>query len=119
MFCNFARLFLMGMGIILSLVGGTVIVSYITTLFGMLSAAQSASLSPRREVPSLVPGSSSCPADVFLPCWTHGRPATLDVSVISPLQQLTLQEAASSQGHALSCRCEEVSCSLYRLPLCW
>ena len=42
------------------------------------------------------------PADVFLACWTRGRPAALDVLVISPLQQLTLQEAASSQGHALS-----------------
>ena len=49
------------------------------------SAAQSAALSPCREVPSLVPGSVSRPADVFIPAWSLGQPAALDVTVISPL----------------------------------
>ena len=57
----------------------------------MFSVAQSATLSPRKELPSLISGCSSKPADVFLPYWTHGRPAALDVSVISPLQVLTVQ----------------------------
>ena len=67
----------------------------------MFSVAQSATLSPRKELPSLIPGCSSKPADVFLPYWTHGCPAALDVSVISPLQVLTVQGSAQVQGHAL------------------
>ena len=65
------------------------------------SAAQSAALAPRREVPSLIPGSQSRPADVYLPNWHRGCPAALDITVISPLQQATIQGAASTQDHAL------------------
>ena len=61
-----------------------------------------AALAPRKEVPSLIPGTSSRPADVYLPNWMRGQPAALDVHVISTLQQLTLKEAAVTQGHALS-----------------
>ena len=68
----------------------------------MFSASQTAALAPRKEVPSLIPGSQSRPADVFLPTWTRGQPAALDITVISSLQQLTLREAASVAGHALS-----------------
>ena len=68
----------------------------------LFSAAQSAALAPRREVPSLIPGSSSRPADVYFPCWKRGQPAALDVSVISTLQQLTVNGASTIQGHALS-----------------
>ena len=67
-------------------------------LFG---AAQSAALAPSREMPNLIPNSLSRPADIFLPTWSRGRPAALDVHVISPLQQQTLGEAASTPGHAL------------------
>ena len=51
---------------------------------------------------SLIPGSKSRPANVYLPHWTHGKPAALDVAVISPLQKLTLQNSATIQGYALS-----------------
>ena len=68
----------------------------------LFSAAQSAALAPRREVPSLIPGSSSRPADVYFPCWKRGQPAALDVSVISTLQQLTVNGASTIHGHALS-----------------
>ena len=67
----------------------------------VFSAAQSAALAPRREVPSLIPDTRSRPADIFLPNWKRGRPAALDVTVISTLQQLTIHGAASMQGHAL------------------
>ena len=50
---------------------------------------------------SLVPSSSFRPVDILLPTWRHGRPAALDVHIISPLQQLTVAGAASSPGHAL------------------
>ena len=49
----------------------------------------------------MVPDSHSRPADILLPTWSRGRPAALDVHVISPLQQLTLHKAASTPGHAL------------------
>ena len=48
-----------------------------------------------------MPGSSTCPADILLPYWGRGRPAVLDVSVMSLLQQLTMVETATSPGHAL------------------
>ena len=67
----------------------------------LFSAAQSAALAPRREVPALIPGSSSRPADVFLPNWCRGRSAALDVTVISTLQSLTAFGASTTQGHAL------------------
>ena len=49
-----------------------------------------------------IPGSQSRPADVYLPSWDRGRPAALDVSVISTLQRLTLSGAANVSGYALS-----------------
>ena len=52
----------------------------------LFSAAQSAALAPRKEVPSLIPECSSRPTDVFLPIWDRGRPAALDVTVISTMQ---------------------------------
>ena len=67
----------------------------------LFSAAQSAALAPRKEVPSLIPRSSSRPADIFLPNWCGGRPAALDITVISTLQSLTLAGDAASQRHAL------------------
>ena len=68
----------------------------------IFSAAQTAALAPRRELPSLIPGSQACPADIFLPNWDRGRPTALAVTVISTLQQLTLQGAAITPGHALA-----------------
>ena len=68
----------------------------------LFTAAQSAALAPRKEAPSLIPGTSSRPADLYLPCWRHGKPAALDVTIISPLQKLTIQKASVTQGHALS-----------------
>ena len=67
----------------------------------LFSAAQSAALGPRKEAPGIIPNSSARPADILLPNWSRGRQAALDVSVLSPLQQLTLSEAAVTPGHAL------------------
>ena len=66
----------------------------------VFNAAQSAALAPSKEAPNLVPDSSVRPADILLPNWNRGRPAAVDVHVISPLQQQTLAEAASTPGHA-------------------
>ena len=67
----------------------------------LFSAAQYAALASTKKALSLVPSSRSRPADILLPHWSHGRLAALDVSVISPLQHLTIAGTASSPGHAL------------------
>ena len=67
----------------------------------IFAAAQSAALAPRKEVPALILGSCARPADVFLPQWEGGRPAALDVTVISTLQALTVADAAVIQGSVL------------------
>ena len=67
----------------------------------VFNAAQSAALAPSKKAPNLVPDSSVRPADILLPNWNRGRPAAVDVHVISPLQQQTMAEAASIPGHAL------------------
>ena len=66
----------------------------------IFTAAQTAGLTPARETPGLISNSSSKPAD-NLPAWHNGRPAALDIHVISPLQSNTLSEASVSPGHAL------------------
>ena len=55
-------------------------------------------------MPSLIPGSQSRPADIYLPHWTQGQPVAMDVTVISTLQQQTLADAFTIQGHALTVR---------------
>ena len=72
----------------------------------IFSAAQSAALAPRKEFPSLISGCQNRPADVFLPHWDRGLPSALDISVISTLQQRTVDGAANNQGYALTV-CEE------------
>ena len=49
----------------------------------------------------MISGSSSRPADIFLPNWCRGHPAALDVMVISTLQSATPSGAANTQGFAL------------------
>ena len=65
-------------------------------------AAQAATLGPRREAPCIVLNSHPRAVDVLLPSWIQGRSAALDVSVISPLQKLTLNGVSTSPGHALN-----------------
>ena len=64
----------------------------------IFTAAQTAGLTPARETPGLIPNSSSRPADIYLPAWHNGRPAALDVHVISPLQNQTCQKPQYLQG---------------------
>ena len=61
-----------------------------------------AALGPTREASNVVPDSMSRPADIFLPTSPGGRPAALDVHIITlHLQQSTIHEAAFTPGHAL------------------
>ena len=64
-------------------------------------AAQSAALAPSREMPHVISNSLSHPADVFIPTWSQGRPAALDVHAIFPLQQQTLGQASLIPGQTL------------------
>ena len=58
--------------------------------------------------PALVPGSICTLAGVLFSNWCVGKPAVLDVTVISPIQQLTVSEAANTsiptKCHASSVR---------------
>ena len=67
----------------------------------LFTAAQSGALAPCREASGVIPDSLRRPADILLPNWHQGRSAALDIHIISPLQQLTLSEAAYTPGHAL------------------
>lgn len=67
----------------------------------LFSTASSAALAPLREVPGLVEGSNSRPADVFLPSWTRGGPTAVDVTVVSPLQKALVKGAAEEAGKSL------------------
>ena len=39
---------------------------------------------------------------MYLPNWAEGRDAAIDVTVINPLQQQTVVEAAATPGHSLT-----------------
>ena len=79
----------------------------------LFNAAQSAALGPKKEALGLVPNSGARPADILLPNWSHVRQAALDVAVISPLQQLTVAEAAVIPDHALEvCVSRKLSANL-------
>ena len=67
----------------------------------LFSVAQSAALAPWKEAPSLIPSSSSHPADIYLPIWMRGQPAPLDITVLSTMQQLTQASVASTPSYAL------------------
>ena len=66
--------------------------------------AAAAALSPVKEGQHLLPGNNRRPADIYIGGWAAGRDAALDVTVINPLQDATVQGAAITAGHALSVR---------------
>ncbi len=62
----------------------------------IFSAAQSAALTL-----CVIPCSQSYPAGILLPTWRGGHPTTLDVHVISPLQEYMVSESFFTRGHVL------------------
>ena len=56
------------------------------------------------EMPGLVPGSLSRPADVFIPTWTNGKKLAFDISVVSPTQDAILHRAAQFPAAAIEMR---------------
>ena len=66
------------------------------------ATAAAAGLAPQKEGRALLPGNDRRPADVFLPGWSGGRDAALDVTVVHPLQDATRARAAAEPGYALT-----------------
>ena len=50
----------------------------------------------------MLPGADRRPADVLVPHWAGGRDVALDVTVIHPIQEATMPNAATTPGFALS-----------------
>ena len=68
----------------------------------LFQTAQEAGLAPSKEGRALLPGTDRRPADVFIPHWSAGKDAALDVTVTHPLQDLTRAGAAATPGHAMT-----------------
>ena len=66
------------------------------------SSFQKYTLAPAKEGRFLLPGEGGRPADVLIPGWAGGKDAAIDVTVINPLQDSVVDEAAATPGHALS-----------------
>ena len=66
--------------------------------------AQSASLNPTKEMPGLIPGSQSRPADVFVENWVNGGKIAFDISVVSPTQDAIVLRAAETPAAAIEMR---------------
>ena len=65
----------------------------------LYQTAVSAALAPTKEDRALLPGTDARPADVFIPHWTHGKDTALDVTVVNPLQEALVNQAATNPGH--------------------
>ena len=50
----------------------------------------------------MLPGEGGRPADIFIPRWAAGKDAALDVTVVNPLQEALVHDAAATPGHALN-----------------
>ena len=70
------------------------------------ATAAAASLSPRVEAKGLVAGANYRPGDVYLAGWPQGRNTALDITVVNPLQDLYIQQAAATPGAALEGACK-------------
>ena len=66
--------------------------------------AAAAALNPIKEGRYLLPGNNRRPADVYIAGWEAGKDAALDITVVNPLQEALVQEAAATPGHALQFR---------------
>ena len=68
----------------------------------VFSSCVSANLSTSLEKKNLSSNNQYGPADVFLPSWTQGKPAALDVAVVSALQSTIIEIEADTPSYALT-----------------
>ena len=73
----------------------------------IFDTAAAAGLGPVKEGRFLLPGCDRRPADVLLHNWAQGRDAALDVTVVTPMRQDLVEQAATNPGHALSAKYDE------------
>ena len=66
------------------------------------NTAVKAALGPTKEGQYLLPGEGGKPADVFIPRHAGGKDCALDVTVVNPLQEALVSQAAETPGHALA-----------------
>ena len=66
--------------------------------------AQEGAFNPTKEMPGLIPGSQSRPADVYIEDWVDGSKTCFDISVISPTQEGIIDRACETAGSALEMR---------------
>ena len=64
--------------------------------------AAAAGLAPRKEMRALLTGNNRRPADIYIPGWSRGRDAALDMCVTHPLQDRYRAQAAREPGYALA-----------------
>ena len=67
----------------------------------LYNTAVNASLGPSREGKFLFTGDDRQPADVLVPHWTRELDTAWYLTVINPLQAITVAGAAASPAHAL------------------
>ena len=65
------------------------------------SACSALNLSPVCQQKNLIPETNCGPGDMYLPCWSAGQPAALDITITSPLQPSIISNAARKSGFAL------------------
>ena len=67
----------------------------------IISPCRAANQSPFCEHKNRIPETNSRPGDVYLPCWSAGKPAALGVTITSPLQTSINSNAEMMSGFAL------------------
>jgi hypothetical protein len=66
--------------------------------------ASSASYAPKQEMPNLIPGTQSRPADIYIPVWRDGMKTAFDITVVSPFQSDLIDRASAVKGAAIEAR---------------
>ena len=67
----------------------------------LYNIASQAGLGPRKEERDLLSGSARRPGDIYLPHWSKGLDAALDVTVVTPVQGTLTARAAGAPGVAV------------------
>ena len=67
----------------------------------IVEVSRSANLSPRVEENGIIEGTQQRPGDLTLPGFPLGRDTLIDVTVVNPLQQACVEEAAYTAGVAM------------------
>ena len=73
-------------------------------IIALLTGRQLFYIEELKEGRYLLPGNNRRPADVYIAGWEAGKDAALDITVVNPLQEALVQEAAATPGHALQFR---------------